>query len=381
MLFFHQCSHVGDRVVLCSELYSGVRWPCRSVLDEGRKNAERPCLHVRGPPSWFASCTLRPIELNLQIVQTMNLIDLAAILPSYVEAIFFNEGGGGLEILRVLRMARILRMVKLGSFELYLGLVVESLGRSKVGLSLFLYLVILFTVIMATFMYMIEGNPHFINAQPHKFLSIPTTSWCIFVTMSSVGYGDMFPISDEGRILGSVVMVSGILTLAVPITLVGNRFNDVWVEHKKRERRAEMENKIRTGVTHTAGDDSETKDAKKPEKENETAQLEPAVNAELQSKSAKLMARGILEHCFKLTKDECFKNALELVWTQQDQQELENEKKAERDAIESFSVPNTPKSDTGAADEFSNPLANGETGGGAESGEKAELGEKTESAG
>jgi hypothetical protein len=70
-------------------------------------------------------------------------------------------------------------------------------------LTLLLYLVVLFMVIMATFMYMIEGDPQILFSQPFKFSSIPETFWCIIVTMSSVGYGDMFPTSDEGRVVGS----------------------------------------------------------------------------------------------------------------------------------------------------------------------------------
>ena len=57
----------------------------------------------------------------------MNLVDLFGILPGYIE-LAFGDAAGGLAILRVLRMARILRMVKLGSFEMYLGLVGESRG-------------------------------------------------------------------------------------------------------------------------------------------------------------------------------------------------------------------------------------------------------------
>eukprot|EP01052_Picozoa_sp_SAG31_P001811 SAG31_NODE_61_length_29286_cov_444.645973_4_plen_310_part_00 len=283
--------------------------------------------------------------------QTMNVIDLIAILPSYVEWIFFDKGGGGLEILRVLRMARILRMVKLGSFELYLGLVVESLRRSRVGLSLFLYLVVLFTVIMATFMYMIEGNPNFTNAQPLKFLSIPTTSWCIFVTMSSVGYGDMFPISDEGRILGSVVMVSGILTLAVPITLIGNRFNDVWVEHKKTERKLKLQSKVLKGASGTKNDGDLTDSNAGGGSNGNSGEA----NAELQSKSAKLMAKGILEHCYMVTGDNCFNEAVGIVWTEADEAAFQT--KADEAAFQNHREPQKPQaSTTSENDEFSNPL-------------------------
>ena len=71
--------------------------------------------------------------------------------------------------------------------------------------------------------------------------------------MSSVGYGDMFPTSDMGRFITSVVMVSGILTLAVPLTLLGARFNECWVEHAVKKRQQStiitlQKNGVQTGA-------------------------------------------------------------------------------------------------------------------------------------
>lgn len=164
----------------------------------------------------------------------MNIVDFCAIAPAYVELMFDGEGGG-FAVLRILRLARIFRVVKVGTFAENLALVIEALRRSKSGLLLLVYLVLIFMVIMSSILYMVEdGDPD------TSFTTIPDTFWCTIVTMTSVGYGDMYPITDAGRAIGSFIMLSGILTLAVPITLIGNNFQDVWVAAKKKKEKAKM---------------------------------------------------------------------------------------------------------------------------------------------
>lgn len=182
-------------------------------------------------------CTNRPGKDKGFIsyaTEFMNLVDFCAIAPAYVELAFEGEGGG-FAVLRILRLARIFRVIKVGTFKENLDLVVEALRRSKSGLLLLVYLVLIFMVIMSSILYMVE------EADPDtSFSDIPSTFWCTIVTMTSVGYGDMYPVSDMGRAVGSFIMLSGILTLAVPITLIGNNFQDVWVAAKKKKEKDKM---------------------------------------------------------------------------------------------------------------------------------------------
>ena len=90
---------------------------------------------------------------------------------------------------------------------------------------------------MSSVMYMIEG-PESLGSDS-AFPDIPSTFWFTIVTMTSVGYGDIYPATDLGHFVGCIIMLSGILTLAVPITLIGNKFHAVWIEEKIKEKRQE----------------------------------------------------------------------------------------------------------------------------------------------
>ena len=191
-------------------------------------------------------CTHRPARNKgfwSYFFEFMNLIDFFAVAPWYVE-LAFNAEGGGFAVLRILRLARIFRIVKVGTFKENLDLVIESLRRSKAGLLLLVYLVLIFMVIMSSILYMVEEEEEetaftvqthppacpSLFAEPWRCIDwelssrsmlvlpqdIPTTFWCTIVTMTSVGYGDMYPTSDFGRFVGSFIMLSGILTLAGP---------------------------------------------------------------------------------------------------------------------------------------------------------------------
>ena len=236
----------------------------------------------------MAVCTKRPGKdkgFVSYATQFMNLVDFCAIAPAYVE-LFLQGEGGGFAVLRILRLARIFRVIKVGTFKENLDLVVEALRRSKSGLLLLVYLVLIFMVIMSSILYMVE------ETDPNtSFSDIPSTFWCTIVTMTSVGYGDMYPVSDMGRAVGSVIMLSGILTLAVPITLIGNNFQDVWVAAKKKKEKEKMIEQMSKG-------------GKKQEEDQEDHHSTLEISTRLQT------AIMMLEQSYKVTDHESFKSAL-----------------------------------------------------------------------
>ena len=179
------------------------------------------------------------------ISQPMNAIDVLAIMPAYVEWLMGN-GSGSFAVLRILRMARIFRVLKVGGAAKNLSLVFEGLRQSKTGLILLIYLVLIFMVIMSSVIYMVEGG------EGTPFPSIPSTFWFTIVTMTSVGYGDIYPATSAGHFFGCIIMLSGILTLAVPITLIGNKFHAVWIAEKQKDRKKAMMIEMQAGG-HEAG--------------------------------------------------------------------------------------------------------------------------------
>jgi hypothetical protein len=84
------------------------------------------------------------------------------------------------------------------------------------------------------------------------FESIPQTFWFTIVTMTSVGYGDVYPSTELGKLVGMVIMLAGILVIAIPITLIGNHFNEAWVENKVHEKEVHLRNNMRHALSKAA---------------------------------------------------------------------------------------------------------------------------------
>lgn len=140
------------------------------------------------------------------------VIDLLAILPFYLGQLFNLD-------LRVLRALRLLRFLKLSRYSpaMYSLLrVVSNERRTLVGAGLLLIAAVLFA---STGIYFIEGT-----TQPDKFGSVPDAAWWAIATLTTVGYGDVAPITPFGRLFGSIVMVAGLCILALPVAIISAGF-------------------------------------------------------------------------------------------------------------------------------------------------------------
>ena len=213
-------------------------------------------------------------------------------------------------------------MIKVGSYAENLALVAEGMKRSRTGLLLMVYLVSIFMIIMASLLYQIEGDPNTVDGSPDVFVSIPHTFWCIIVTMTSVGYGDMYPTSDLGRAVTSFIMLAGILTLAVPITLIGNRFNDVWLESKQEKKKKEMVEKMKYDAVHHKDVTQETDNPIADESSGVDMAAEASELSAKKLRTSMHVANIVLKDCLAITDDPRFQQALECL---QQQAELEED--------------------------------------------------------
>jgi len=149
------------------------------------------------------------------IFSGMAIIDLLAILPFYVPLTFRID----LRILRILRLTRILRVLKLGRYSKSLALIGRVLKRSKADLAVTLFVTFLLLLLASSLMYFIE-NP----AQPDKFPNIVASAWWTIITLTTVGYGDVYPVTLLGKVLGGMIALLGIGLVALPTGIISSGF-------------------------------------------------------------------------------------------------------------------------------------------------------------
>jgi voltage-gated potassium channel len=153
------------------------------------------------------------------------LVDLVAVLPAILG--FFDAAD-----FRVLRLLRLLRMLKLVRHSTTFGLLFAVLREEARSIVALLFVFLLTVVISGSLMYMLESA-----AQPDIFSSIPAAMWWAIETLTTVGYGDMVPMTLAGRIVGGVVSIVGIATLALFAGMITVGFLDQLKHDRERHSR------------------------------------------------------------------------------------------------------------------------------------------------
>jgi len=157
-------------------------------------------------------CVQRPWRYARSIY---GVIDLLATLPTYLAVLV--PGMQSLSDVRVLRLLRIFRILKLGEYGAEFGALGRALSASRRKILVFLSFVLGVVLIMGTLMYVVEGPEN-------GFTSIPVGIYWAITTMTTVGFGDITPRTDLGRVIASVMMLIGWGTLAVPTGIVSAEF-------------------------------------------------------------------------------------------------------------------------------------------------------------
>jgi voltage-gated potassium channel len=149
----------------------------------------------------------------------MSLVDLAAIGPFYLE--LFLLGTLDLRFLRALRLLRLFRLLRFGHLSGALAMLTRVVQAKRAELGVALAVVGVVVLVAAGAIYTVEhGEPN------TTFTSIPRAMWWSVVTITTVGYGDMTPMTAIGRVIGGVVAFIGICALALPVGILSTGFFD-----------------------------------------------------------------------------------------------------------------------------------------------------------
>ncbi len=144
------------------------------------------------------------------------IIDFLATIPKYLSLLFV--GTHALLALRALRLLRVFRILKLVRYTGESEFLLKALKASRAKIFVFLFAIIIMTIILGTIMYLVEGG---VNS---GFTSIPKSIyWCI-VTLTTVGYGDITPITTLGQFISVIIMILGYGIIAVPTGIVSAEY-------------------------------------------------------------------------------------------------------------------------------------------------------------
>lgn len=153
-------------------------------------------------------------EPRKYIFSFYGVIDLLAILPTYLSLVIANTQY--LLIIRAFRLLRVFRVLKLAQFIKESAVILRALQASSRRIMVFLFFILLMVTIFGSIMYLIEGGGN------NQFDSIPRSIYWAIVTLTTVGYGDISPITTFGQIMASIVMILGYAVIAVPTGIVSS---------------------------------------------------------------------------------------------------------------------------------------------------------------
>lgn len=208
----------------------------------------------------------------------LNLIDILSIAPFFIGLVMLHVFQDKHYLdwdLRVLRALRLVRVFKIGRYSAQLKLIAGAMQRSMASLVMLALCMVFALIIFSTLIFLVERgvwDPKqgcYIRTGAHMgsldglcspFQSIPEACWWAITTMTTVGYGDTYPITNGGRVIGGLTMVIGILCVALPTTVLGVQFSDSFAQvteekeildlKAKLPRKEEIRSELVKGMSH-----------------------------------------------------------------------------------------------------------------------------------
>lgn len=157
----------------------------------------------------------------------MSLIDLLAILPFFLPFFFTTD----LRFIKFLRVFRLFRLLKMSRYVETLGRLDDIVKSKKEELLITLLMIFMMLLFASSAMYLVENE-----AQPDKFPSIPAAMWWGIATLTTVGYGDVFPITPLGKFLGAFIALLGVGIFALPAGILASGFaEEIAKRHLKNQ--------------------------------------------------------------------------------------------------------------------------------------------------
>ncbi|XP_024913586.1 shaker-related potassium channel tsha2 isoform X3 [Cynoglossus semilaevis] len=185
----------------------------------------------------FLACPSKPAFFK----NIMNTIDIVAIMPYFITLgleLAEHQGNGqqamSLAILRVIRLVRVFRIFKLSRHSKGLQILGKTLQASMRELGLLIFFLFIGVILFSSAVYFAETDD-----PDSGFSSIPDAFWWAVVSMTTVGYGDMCPVTIGGKIVGSLCAIAGVLTIALPVPVIVSNFN--YFYHRETEHEEQLQ--------------------------------------------------------------------------------------------------------------------------------------------
>lgn len=189
----------------------------------------------------------------------MCIIDILTIVPFFAE--MFVHHSTSLAVIRVLRLVRLYKLLKGTRFAASVEAFIITISKSLLALSVLILFTALGSIVFASIIYILEAGDFTVNtdypdgaylrpgltpgeSQPSPFVSISSALYWACVTVTTVGYGDMYPTTSAGRFFSMLWMFCGVLLIALPVSVLGSNFTTTLAEIEEKSGRRHKKNLV-----------------------------------------------------------------------------------------------------------------------------------------